>query len=70
MNSIEATTRIMESLNLTGKLVELNTGQIYDLAESFHNLFNQKPKPPRKTKSDLSIEAQAPLKKENVNVWD
>lgn len=68
MSPIEGTTRIMESLNVTGKLSELNTGQIYDLAESFHNLFNQKPKTQRKNKSEASIEAQAPIKQENV--WD
>lgn len=44
MTPIEATVRLMESLNVTGKLCELNTGQVYDLAEQLFELFNQKPK--------------------------
>lgn len=53
MDAITATVRLVESLNVTGKLADLNVGQTYDLTEQLFNLFNQKPanrpKAPRKS---------------------
>lgn len=49
MTPIEATVRLIENWSVTGKLSDLNVGQTLDLTESVFNLFNQKPKPVRKT---------------------
>ncbi len=43
MSPIEATVRLIEGLNMTGKLADLNVGQVYDLSEQWFALFNQKP---------------------------
>lgn len=43
MTPIEGTVRLMENLSVTGKLSELNVGQVFDLAEQFHALFSAKP---------------------------
>lgn len=49
MNPIEATTRLMENLSVTGKLADLNVGQCFDLTQQFLELFTaQKPKRTKK----------------------
>jgi hypothetical protein len=72
MTATEATVRLIENWNVTGKLSDLNVGQTLDLTESVFNLFNQKPTTKRKTSekatepakpthADMRVEAQRPI---------
>lgn len=47
MNPIDATVRLLETWSVTGRLNDLNTGQIYDLTEQLLALFSGAGKKPR-----------------------
>lgn len=60
MSPLEATVRLIENWNVTGKLADMNVGQVYDLTESLFSLFNQKPKT-RPKLADKAVETPTPV---------
>lgn len=47
MTPLEATVTIMGQLLMTGKLHELNTGQVFDLTEQYMELFSARKRGPK-----------------------